>query len=142
MDWGILGDVLDKVPDVNTVYDAVTGQWKKAGANLATGGLYGPAVGGVQLVQGAGEGVGSWVKDTAGKIGGAASDAFHSVKDAYNKPFEEKAAGYDAIAARAEQIKQERIARQQATLQQTMAAYEPARKAISAVYGDPSTWKL
>jgi len=63
-------------------------------------------------------------------------------KDAYEKPFNDQKAGLDDIAAQAAKLKQERMARQQATLQASLAALQPTRDALHAVYGDPSTWKL
>ena len=67
---------------------------------------------------------------------------YSAAKDAYESPFNQQKAGLDDIAARAAQLKQERIARQQATLQQSLAALKPARDALHAVYGDPSSWSL
>lgn len=67
---------------------------------------------------------------------------YSAAKDAYEAPFNEKRAGFDAVSAQAEQVKQERIARQQATLQAALAKMDPTKKAISALYGDPSTWSL
>lgn len=63
-------------------------------------------------------------------------------KNAYETPFNDQKAGLQDIADRAAQLKQERIARQQATLQQSLAALKPTRDALHAVYGDPSTWSL
>jgi len=67
---------------------------------------------------------------------------YSAAKDAYSAPFDEKRKGFDAVSAAAEQVKQQRIARQQETLQKSLAALDPTRKAIAAVYGDPSTWSL
>jgi hypothetical protein len=116
MGWGFL----DAIPGVNTIKDAVTGNWGDAAKNFATGGLYGTANTAVNGVKGIASGI----------------------KNAYDKPFEEQKAGYQAVIDQANQIKQERLARQQATLAAVNQQYAPANKAISAVYGDPSTWKL
>lgn len=67
---------------------------------------------------------------------------FNKLKNAYDAPFDEKRAGYDAVADRAQQIKQERMARQDQTYARADAKYAPARSALSAVYGDPKSWKL
>ena len=68
--------------------------------------------------------------------------AYSPIKDAYNAPFDAQKKGFDDVANHAEAIKQQRIQRQQDTLKQSLAALDPTRKAIAAVYGDPSTWTL
>ena len=104
------------IPGVNTIDDAVHGRWKDAGLNLATGGLYG--------------------------LGNGIATGVDAIRNAYSAPFDEKRAGYDAVAARAEQIKQERIARKDKTYAMAEEKYRPTREALAAVYGDPSQWKL
>ena len=116
---------LRAIPGVNTVYDVTNGDWGEAAANLGTGGLYGTAN---QVVEGA----------TGKGIPAHLGDAW----DAYKAPFDEKRQAYDQVSQMAGDIKQQRIARQQDTLKQVLAARDPERKAINALYGDPSTWKL
>lgn len=75
-------------------------------------------------------------------VKGAVRDAAGNIVDAYNAPFDEKRRGYDAVAERAEQIKQERMARKDKTYAMAEEKYRPTREALAAVYGDPKTWKL
>jgi hypothetical protein len=104
------------IPGVNTAYDFGTGDWKGGLANLGTGGLYGTY--------------------DQGKSG------LNDLKNAYNAPFNEKRQGYDAVSAMAGDVKNQRIARQQATLGAVESKLDPQRRAIQAMYGDPSSWKL
>jgi hypothetical protein len=98
-----------------------------AGSGALAGGLAGGPLGAV--IGGIG----------GGYLGGVSADnGQQQIKGAEAQ----KASGIDALIAQSEKIKQQRIARQQATLQQSMAASQPARDAIAAVYGPPSSWKL
>lgn len=72
----------------------------------------------------------------------ALSDAGSAIKNAYEKPFDEKRKGYDAIIAQSQQLKAERQARKDKTYAQAEEQYRPAREALAAVYGDPKSWKL
>lgn len=65
-----------------------------------------------------------------------------SIKDAYDAPFDKKREGYDAVMDRAGELKQERLARKDKTYQMADEKMRPAREALRAVYGDPSTWSL
>lgn len=73
--------------------------------------------------------------DAQFNIGGA-------VKDAYNAPFDQKRAGYDAVIDQSQKLKAERMARKDKTYAQAEEQYRPAREALAAVYGDPRSWKL
>ncbi len=99
-------------------------------AGAGTGALAGASAGGWGAIPGA---------IIGGYLGGVSADnGQQQIKGAEAQ----KASGIDALIAQSEKIKQQRIARQQATLQQSMAASQPARDAIAAVYGPPSSWKL
>ena len=113
------------VPLLNIPYAASNGDWGEAGADALTGGFYGTANQGSELVTG---------KSIPGWIGEA--------KDAYTAPFNEKRQAIDQVSQMAGNIKQERIKRQQDILAQTLAARDPERQAIAAMYGDPKSWKL
>jgi hypothetical protein len=135
------GDLAKTIPGVNTIYrlgsaagDAVTGDesgaldnLKKTGYDLGTGGLYDT---GLQAGY-AGNAIENGVKN----IG-------NSIKNAYDAPFEQKKAGYQAVQDQAAAYEQQRRNQQQVTLAQTLAQYDPAKKAMAAVYGDPSTWRI
>jgi hypothetical protein len=82
------------------------------------------------------------ITNAAGDSYQAAGDAGRKIADAYGEPFDEKRRGYDAVAERAEQIKQERMARKDKTYAMAEEKYRPTREALAAVYGDPRTWKL
>lgn len=69
-------------------------------------------------------------------------DLYNSAKNAYNAPYEQKAQGLDAVRAEAERIKQERIARQKNVYGQANAQYDDSRRAMKALYGDPTSWRL
>jgi hypothetical protein len=69
-------------------------------------------------------------------------DLYHGYKNAQNDAYDSKRKGYDDVSAMAEQMKQERLKRQQDTYQQGMAALDPERNAIKALYGEPKSWKL
>lgn len=64
------------------------------------------------------------------------------VKDAYTAPYEQKAAGYDAIRAEVDRLKGVRQGQKDFAYNLADSKFAPARKALDAVYGDPSTWKL
>jgi hypothetical protein len=85
---------------------------------------------------------GNWGDAAKNAVTGGLYGTATSIKGAYDKPFDEQKAGYQAVIDQANAIKQQRIARQQATLASVNQQYAPANKAIAAVYGDPSTWKL
>lgn len=78
------------------------------------------------------DGDGPGAGDLPDWLGGGGGD------DAYAQ----KAAGYDAIRAETNRLQGERRADKDRAYQLQMQAYEPSRKALAAVYGDPSTWKL
>ncbi len=56
--------------------------------------------------------------------------------------YDEKAKGYDAVQAAAQRMKAERMAQKEAAMAKVEAALDPTKKAMAAVYGDPSTWRL
>ena len=74
----------------------------------------------------------------AGNIATGFKDAGH----AYQQSFDDQKAAYDQVSQMAGDVQQKRIKRQEDTLQRALAARDPERKAINALYGDPSTWKL
>lgn len=82
------------------------------------------------------------VTNLAGDAVDGVVDVAGNIKDAYTAPFDEKRRGYDAVAERAEQIKQERMARKDKTYAMAEEKYRPTREALAAVYGDPKSWKL
>ncbi len=59
-------------------------------------------------------------------------------EDAYAK----KAEGYDAIRAETNRLQEGRRGDMDRAYALQMKAHEPSRKALAALYGDPSTWKL
>lgn len=61
---------------------------------------------------------------------------------AVNKPYEDKRAGYDAIQAKVLELQAKREQQKKYAYDLANQAFEPSRKAMAAVYGDPSTWKL
>ena len=71
-----------------------------------------------------------------------AVNAYGAIKNAYDKPFDEKRQAYDQVGQMSQEIQQKRMQRQQDILRQTLAARDPERNAINAVYGDPRQWKL
>jgi hypothetical protein len=72
-------------------------------------------------------------------LGGTSS---HNGQEQIKQAEGQKLQGIDALIAQSEKIKQARLARQQAQLAATHEASQPARDAIAAVYGPPSSWRL
>lgn len=99
--------------------DDLTGVLSGAGTGFLAGGPVGAVVGGY--------------------AGGVASE---SMDDANKSAHDEKRQGYDQVIARAEQLKQERMARKDRTYEMADEKYRPTRAALAAVYGDPESWKL
>jgi len=112
--------VLNAVPGVNAAYDAITGDWKGAGANLLTGGLYGTVDQGVKGVK---------------AVGGA-------IKDAVNAPYDEKRAGYDKIMSDVDRLKGERQGQRDFAYNLASSKLAPTQDAIDALFGPPKSWKL
>ncbi len=74
--------------------------------------------------------------------GNLASDIGHGIGHAINKPYDEKRKGYDAVMGMVDADKAERYGQKQKSYDLQMQAYDPTRKAIAALYGDPANWKL
>lgn len=114
LNWGRL---VSAIPGVNTAQDIYNGDWKKAGVNLATGGL----------------------SDTGAAFKGGFDEKYQKY---FKKPYEDKEAGVQAIQDEVARLKQERMAQKDYAYNLADSKYEPTRKAIHAVYGDPESWKL
>jgi len=82
-------------------------------------------------------GLGVWAPAVAG-----ATDIYHAVKPKVDAAYGQKAAGYDAIRAEVERLKQERKGQKDFAYNLANSKYQPTRDAIAAVYGDPKGWKL
>ncbi len=123
--WGdFFGDVTDLIP-AKHVYkagaDALQGDWSGAGENLLE------SVPGVQT------------GEDLYKMGRAGARA---IGRAVNAPYDEKRKGYDAVMGMVDADKAERYGQKQKSYDLQMQAYDPTRKAIAALYGDPANWKL
>jgi hypothetical protein len=115
----------DYVPGVSNARGVARGDW---GAAIdPTGGGYNA----VRDIRDAGSAVGKWAEGVGGDI-----------KDAFNKPYEDKAKGYDAIRAETDRLKKERMAQKDFAYNLADSKYQPSRDALAAVYGDPKSWRL
>lgn len=90
----------------------------------------------------------AWNSASSGDWGGAlkefaiSGDPILQDMAAYQSGQDEKKQGFSAVQAMAEKMKQERMARADATFAKADAMYDPTKKAMAALYGDPSTWSL
>ncbi len=73
---------------------------------------------------------------------GFGGPTWEGTKDVLNKPYQDKAKGYDAIRAETDRLKKERMGQKDFAYNLADSKYEPTRKAIQALYGDPASWKL
>lgn len=80
----------------------------------------------------------------AGTIGlyGTGKQLYEQGKDAVNGAYDKKAQGYEAVQAEIERLKGERMQQRNYAYNLADSKYEPTRKAIQALYGDPSGWSL
>jgi len=60
----------------------------------------------------------------------------------YQDAKDEQRAGYDAVQAATERMKQERLAQKAFAYNLAEEKFAPTHAAINALYGDPSTWSL
>ena len=133
MGWG-WGDLANAIPGVNILYNAGASGYDYATGDTAGGNQHAKNLAGDALTAG-------WY-GTGQEAVKAGKAGWSALKNAYDAPFEEKRAAYDRVGQMSQEIQQKRIQRQQDILRQTLAARDPERNAINAVYGDPKNWKL
>ena len=70
------------------------------------------------------------------------ADAGDYIGGALDAPYNKKEEGYDAIRAETERLKGVRQGQKDFAYNLADSKYDPARRALDAVYGDPRSWKL
>ena len=101
-----------------------------------------PVIGGIKNLYEAGKDVknGDWKsagKDALSAISPTAAEAI-----GYQDAADEKRSAYDHVQQNIDRIKQERQGMRDFAFNKADAMYDPTKKAIAALYGDPATWKL
>lgn len=69
-------------------------------------------------------------------------DAFGGIKNAVNRPYEEKARGLEHMQGLLGNLKKERQDRIESVYGRANSQFDDTRKAMAAMYGDPSQWRL
>lgn len=140
---GFLSTFADYVPGVNTIKNIYEGDWTGAGLSLVPGVSQAYEFAEDMNGQPLGKSWGAPHGWGGGKtLGGRLESMWNGARDAFNAPYEQKARGYDAIRGEVDRLKGERKAQKDYAYQLADSKFEPTRKAISAIYGDPSGWKL
>src|SRR6266513_1302432 len=79
---------------------------------------------------------------------GAGSEGIDALSPTINEArnfqsgYDDKKAGYQAVQDATDRIKKERLAEKNFAFNKADAEFDPTKKALAALYGDPSQWKL
>lgn len=101
-----------------------------------------PAIGSLKHLYASGKAVGNGDWKGAGKEFARSADPIINDALGYQDGQDEKRHGYDVVQDEAERLKAEAIARKDKMYAMGEEKFEPTKAAMSAIYGDPKTWKL
>ncbi len=100
-----------------------------------------PVVGQVKHLYNAGKDAlgGNW-KDAGSEAINGLSPTIAEARG-FQQGYDDKKNGYESVQASVDRLKKERMKQKDDAFALGMKQYEPTQRAITALYGDPSTWR-